>query len=257
MKQKSIGFNLTSLSDEKLSIDIIEKFNKIIFGFFDKHNLEPTYWGVDGKGFGDKLTKFTQKKLQNLKEEKNYLDRDDNLIEGIDYIINPKSSDKPAFDSYFEVGISYSRPNKQLEITFIINPNIINTVSKKEIGELVIKMVKLFTVDFGFIYEHEIFEHVSAVVINYDDDNFTKEELEVEDWWYSLSREEKLEKAKQLYPVNLLRKELYHDNISKILADDKEFFEFYHYKGDGFVEMDTDLKYLECLVDRNYLEYCK
>ncbi len=256
--QNSIGFNLTSLSDEKLTLKRIERFNEIIFAFFSRHDIEPTYWWVNGKGFSDKLTKFTPRKLQNLKEKKNYLDRDGNLIYGLGYAINPKESDAPAFDSYIEVGISYSKPNQRLALTFRINPNII-PVTKEEIGEFFIAMAKLFIVDFGFIYEHESFEHVSAVTLGYNDDNYSKEEWEPYLKWYQSPREEKLKHPRGLFGVNLLRRELYAEAIEKMLNSDREFFKFYHYKGKGFIEhpLPDDLAYLSCLIDKAYTEYCK
>jgi hypothetical protein len=253
--QNSIGFNLTSLSDEKLTVERIERFNEIIFAFFSRHDIEPTYWGVSDKNLSSKLQKFTFKKLENLKK-RHYI-KGGELLWGLNYVINPKDSDAPAFDDYFYISLGYAPPLKRLEISLAINPNII-PVTKEEIGEFFIAMAKLFIVDFGFIYEHESFEHVSAVVLNYDDEKYTEEEYEVENWWYALPREEKLKHPRGLFGVNLLRRELYAEAIEKMLNSDREFFKFYHYKGKGFIEhpLPDDLAYLSCLIDKAYTEYC-
>ncbi len=254
--KNSIGFNLTSLSDEKLTPELIEKFNQITFDFFQRHGVIPTYWWVEGKGFGDKLTKFTSKKLQNLRE-KNYLDRGRKLIEGLGYAINPKESDAPAFDSFLKLGLIYTKELQRLELTFTIDPNII-PVTPKEIGELFLEYARLFVVDFGFIYEHESFEHVNAVVIGYNDNNYSKEEWEPYLRWYQSPTEEKLRHPRNLFPVNLLRRDLYKEAIEKILRGDREFFDSYHYRGKGFVEhpLPKELSYLACLVEREHTYYC-
>jgi len=253
--KNSIGFNLTSLSDEKLTPELIEKFNQITFDFFQRHGVMPTYWGVSDKNLDSKLQKFTPKKLENLK--KNRFIKNKELLWGLTYVINPKESDAPAFDDYFYISLAYTPPLKRLEIAFTIDPNII-PVTPKEIGELFLEYARLFVVDFGFIYEHESFEHVNAVVINYDDGKYTKEEYEVEDRWYALPPEEKLRHPRNLFPVNLLRRDLYKEAIEKILRGDREFFDSYHYRGKGFVEhpLPKELSYLACLVEREHTYYC-
>lgn len=253
---KPIGINLTSLSDVKLTKEMIENFIEICFEFFKAYGVEPTYWGVDGKGFSNKLQKFTQRKLKNLKEKKNYLDRDGKLIEGIDFVINPKDSDAPAFDEFFNVSFGYSSISKRTRMLLTIGPHYI-PIQPKEIKWFIEEFTSLFTPDFGYVYEHEDYEHVSAKTIQYNDGNETPLEEEMFDRWYALPREEKKKTLIEPFIVNILRRELYEDTIKKLLECDKEFLEYYKYEGECFIEADMSNKELACIVREDYVALCE
>ena len=252
---KPIGINLTSLSDVKLTKEMIEEFIEICFEFFKAHNIEPTYWGVDGKGFSDKLQKFTQRKLKNLKEKKNYLDREGKLIDGINFVINPKESDAPAFDKFFAVSLYYSSMLKETSLTLRLNPVYI-PIQPNEIKWFIEKFTSLFTPDFGYVYEHENYEHVSARIVQFGDDNYEEIEEEIFDRWYALPREEKKKTLIEPFIVNILRRELFQETIKKLLECDKDFLEYYKYKGECFIESDISNKALACIVRESYKELC-
>lgn len=253
---KPIGINLTSLSDVKLTKAMIEQFIEICFAFFNAHNIEPTYWGVDGKGFSSKLQKFTQRKLSNLKEKKEYLDRDGKLIGSVTFVINPKESDAPAFDEFFSVSIRYSPISKRTRILITINPTHI-PIQPYEIKWFIEKFTALFTPDFGYVYEHEDYEHVSARIVQYDDGNYEPVEEEIFDRWYDLLREERKRTLIEPFIVNILRKELFKETIEKLLACDKEFLEYYKYQGECFTELSIPNEQLACIVRKSYVELCK
>jgi len=258
---KCIGINLTSLSDEKITIKRIEQFIAIVFEFLDRHNVQPTYWGVDGKGFSSKLQKFTPRKLSNLKEKKGYLDKDGKIIEGLSFEINPEGSDSPAYDSYLYVDISYSELSKKLEFSLTVDPQKI-PLSSWEIGWFIKRVVELFTPDFGFVYLHEEFEHVNAEVLVYDDGKYSGRKKKLEDWWYALPKEEKKQTLRDIYPVNILRKTLFQETIEKLLKGDKTLFSFYKYHGSSwikspFVEVKLPNDEVTCIVSKEYIEMCE
>ena len=253
---KPIGLNLTSLSDIKITKEMIEEFIEICFEFFKAHDVEPTYWGVDGKGFSNKLQKFTQRKLKNLKEKKDYLDREGKLIEGIDFVINPKDSDAPAFDEFFNVSFGYSSISKRTRMLLTIDPHYI-PIQPNEIKWFIEEFTSLFTPDFGYVYEHEDYWHVSAKIIQYNDGKETPLEEKIFDRWYALPREEKKKTLIEPFIVNILRRELFQETIEKLLKCDKEFLSCYEYQGECFKEVPISNEKLACIVRESYLELCK
>lgn len=253
---KPIGINLTSLSDVKLTKAMIEEFIAICFEFFNVHNIEPTYWHIPNKALTSKLQKFTQRKLKNLKEKKEYRYNDGDLINGITFVINPKESDAPAFDEFFHITLGYSFELKMTEILLTINPEYI-PIQPHEIKWFIEKFTALFTPDFGYVYEHEDYWHVSARIIQYNDRKRTPiEEMNVSRW-YDLLREERKRTLIEPFIVNILRKELFKETIEKLLACDKAFLEYYKYQGECFTGVSISNEQLVCIVRKSYVELCE
>ena len=253
---KPIGINLTSLSDVKLTKEMIEEFIEICFEFFKAHGVEPTYWHIPNKTLTSKLQKFTHRKLKNLKEKKEYRYNDGDLIKGIAFVINPKDSDAPAFDEYFDLSLRYSLELKQTRIILTINPKHL-PIQPNEIKWFIEEFTSLFTPDFGYVYEHEDYEHVSARIVQYNDRKRTPvEEMNVSRW-YALPREEKKKTLIEPFIVNILRRELFQETIEKLLKCDKEFLSYYEYQGECFKEVPISNEKLACIVRESYLELCK
>jgi len=258
---RCIGINLTSLSDEKITIKRVEQFITIVFEFLDRHDVQPTYWTIKGKGFSSKLQKFTPRKLANLKEKKGYLDKEGKIINGLSFAINPEGSDSPAFDSFFYIGITYSELINSFRFYLTIDPQKI-PLSPWEIGWFIQRVVELFTPDFGFVYLHEEFEHVNAVVLGYNDRKYSEIEWKNFLRWYQLPKEEKKQTLRDIYPINILRKTLFQETIEKLLKGDKELFSFYEYHSSSwikspFVEVELPNSEVTCIVSKEYLKMCE
>ena len=237
---KPYGISLLSFKSKGLTLEMINKFNRIIFDFFNKKEIKPTYWGVDGKGFSEKLTKFTIRKLQNL-EKKLFRDRDNKLIQGISYVVNHSNSDAPAYDGYLNVGIYFTEYNQTIQVYFMANPKYLNFDIPYE---LFIKLTEIMTVDYGFVYFHNDYDHVSAVILEYDDGKFEEDEYEKFFKWYRYSNEEKLKNIRDTYPIMFLNKKHY-NNIIKRLLNGKKYKKI-------LIE-----DYLVCLTGHRYFDKCK
>lgn len=259
--KKTVGISLVSLHKE-LSTKLLEAFTNMAINWFKRYNIYPTYWAVHGKGFSTKYTKFTDNKLSNLIEKKGYLDKDGNVISNLSFVVNPPESDMPTFDQFCKISISYSSHRKELKVYTIINLNKV-LIQENEIGSLIKEINHLFEVDFGFIYTDESYDHVSAVLVEYNDRKFTDGENKKEEIWYNYTREEKLQNLRNIYPVNILRKKYYEEQIRMLLNGDRKIFQTFidektikgflntHIYKNNLIEVDIGDGSLACIVDKN------
>ncbi len=241
-----IRISLIKYTDTPLNVQDFEKFNKVVFDFFHRYDVLPRYWSVVDKYYNGKISKFSFKKLENLKDKRKYLDKDGDIIEGLSYTLNPKNSDAPAFDRFVEFAIAYSKEGKEVYILCIIDPNKID-IEDAQIYELVKNFNTIFEADYGMIYFHKQYERVNAEVSVYKDGNseYSQEEEKKLDWWYGLTNEERLQNIRYIYPINFLNTKYFKTQIDDLIHN-------YYLK-----VVDIKSKNLVCLIKTEYMNYFK
>ena len=220
---------------------MIKKFEELAFSFFHIHSVIPTYWFVHGKGFSEKYTKFTQKKLLNLSKKK-YVDKDAQIIQSLGFCVTTASSDAPAYDAFCNFDIGYEEYKSELKVSLLIDLNYIS-INKIKLAELINQMSDLFEVDFGYVYFHENYSHVEAVVEEVDDDKFSEEEYNKFLKWYRYTNDEKLKNIRDVYPINILNRKYFSDVIDELSE----------VNGLKVQRLESDI--LICLAKNDYVKY--
>lgn len=79
----------------------MERFLLATEALLASYDLEMNWMGVDGKGFGDKLTKVKRRR-------KKLFETQFEGIHGLDFMVIPAASDAPAFDHFVYIHAGYS-----------------------------------------------------------------------------------------------------------------------------------------------------
>lgn len=188
-REYCVGIKFIKRLDKPLEAHYLERFTQIVHECFKGCHREPTYWKTGGENF----KRYSPEKLKKLQNKK-YLDENGKTINDLSYVLNPKGSHTPEFDSYMKFEIKHTQ--NQMDICCIIDQEKID-IDDGLLDKLLDDFNALIEIDCGMVYL---------------DQNFIKTQMEISSFKLNTYASKKM----TLYPVMFLNKKQYKAQISEL-----------------------------------------
>lgn len=173
------------------------RFYSLVIDQLTRLGVEPTYIGVDGEGYSEKLVEFGGR------EHKKVLNANFEDITGLSVVANPLGSNAPAFDSYFYSTVSFIESMRQLDLCFTINESFL-PFGTEAFDEALRELVELHPWDFGIGFCDAVDRDPELHILGASNGKLSKEEDAALNAWYSSPADVRLQRLRSIYPYNFV-----------------------------------------------------
>jgi hypothetical protein len=198
-------------SPERLFSD----FHQRVTEELQRKGLAPSYVGVDGKGYSEKFQKASGAAHKRA-QASGFSD-----ITSLGIICNPTSSGSPAYDRFVSISLGINEIIDNSSLCFAMNNGIIEFGSEG-FHRILKEMANLHDWGFGYAFIDHVKKQPEFHALGIDDGNLSDDELARLTKWYCSPPEEKIKKARSIYPYILLNEV----QMSQVIDDGQTLKEF-------------------------------
>lgn len=176
---------------------LFQLFHAAIVSAFQSYGIDCTYFGADGPGYPDKLTKIGGRAYARAVKS-GFAD-----VTGLSFMANPPDSDAPAYDSFATAILNYVEVNRELVACLVVNESFLELHSN-EYDALLHSQAQLCQWDYGFGVSSGVDKQPDFHILGLDNGKLSPEEYESLCAWYAAPPQSRLTFLRDVYPYNLL-----------------------------------------------------
>jgi hypothetical protein len=182
---------------DKPNSTLFQLFHAAIVSAFQSYGIDCTYFGADGPGYPDKLTKIGGRAYARAVKS-GFAD-----LAGVEFMANPLDSDAPAYDSFAIGRLDYFEVNRELVACLAINESFLQLHTKEYVA-LLRSQAQLCQWDYGFGFSSSVDKEPDYHILGLDNGKLSPEEFESLNAWYAAPPEVRAASLRDVYPYNLL-----------------------------------------------------
>jgi hypothetical protein len=197
MTKKTFAIGLYSYTAPTLGAVGFRAFYDLITAIFQRIGITPTYFAAAGLGYKGNLTKFGGKThAKALKSD--FAD-----IHVLSLVANPEGSAEPGYDSFASGSLSYIEEGGETLFCLAIEERLLEFKGDVFMSILT-DCIKLQHWDFGYAFSQAIEKKPEFHVMGLDGGALTDEDRRRLIKWYGAPPEVRLQKIRDIYPVNII-----------------------------------------------------
>jgi len=197
LKSSACALGLYKYSFGLPESELFQRFHTVITSLFKSCGIVLTYFGAEGRGYPDKLTKITGRAYEKVVKSEFA------GVSGVSLIANPPESDAPAYNSFASATLNYVGVNRELLGCIVINESFVQLRSPEYQG-LLRSQVELCRWDFGYGFSSSVEKQPDFHILGLDNGKLSAEEYKSLSTWYAAPGEVRTALLRDVYPYNLL-----------------------------------------------------
>jgi hypothetical protein len=182
---------------DKPDSTLFELFHAAVVSAFQSYGIDCTYFGGEGPGYPDKLTKIGGRAYARAVKS-GFVD-----VTSVEFMANPPHSDAPTYDSFASASLGYVEVDRELVACLVVNESFLELHSK-EYDALLRSQARLCQWDYGFGFSSSVDKQPGFHILGLDNGKLSSEEFESLNAWYAAPPEVRTAFLRDVYPYNLL-----------------------------------------------------
>lgn len=207
MTEKAFSIGLYSYTTPAPGADGFKAFYDLVTSIFHRIGIAPTYFAAEGASYKGDLSKIDgavhTKALQSGFSD----------IHVMSLLANPEGSAEPAYDSFASASLSYVKEIGETLFCLTIEERFLE-FGGDIFDRILMSCIGLQHWDFGYALSQVIEKKPEFHVLGLDDGKLTVEDRKRLNKWYASLPEVRLQKIRDVYPVNVLNDRQLHAQVS-------------------------------------------